>query len=494
MLLFAARGAAAQGSSFSLDAVTFSPSVYLTEAELQAAVAPYLGHPITFADVQAMVADVQRLYTASGIVTAKVVLLPQTVVQSTLRLELVEAKVGQVLLDPLGGTRPAFVRSSLSLTPGREPDYGQLERDLRIFEISHDFVPRLTFGPGLAFGTVDATVSGEVPKKFSWTASLDNFGTADTGTARATLAGRIANLTGVRDTLSFQAQASQGSKMAAVGYSRPLGYRGGRLTATASYTKSNVIFGTFAPLGIVSDTLQASVGYRRPFRVRPDSFLMFDASIVTEHGKSDLGVQGLQDTTIIEFVPQLSYSRTTGRHVLNATLGAKIGNADTIQTSETEGTYQLIFGNISYARRLGSFAVLEASGTLQLAPGQNLPVPRLISAGGPTSVRGYPNNVRSGDSGLILRAQLSKQVPWQPSPNIQITPFGFLDAALIVPYRPDGSINADQDVLYSAGAGGRFDFGNRWSMLAMVGVPLKETLGFTDTGKAQFYAGLDFKF
>lgn len=484
----------AEAETFSLKGVTFSDSVYLTDAQLQAAVAPYLNRPITFADVQQMLADIDRLYVLSGIVTARTVLLPQEVPDGILRLDLVEAEVGAVTVDGLGGTRPDFIRRNLSLAEGEQPDYDALERDLRVFEISHDFVPRITFGPGATTGTVEAIISGDVPKRFTWTASIDNFGTEETGETRGTIAGRWANLSGVRDTLSFQLQGSEGSYSGGLGYSRPVGWQGGRVTATLSYTNSAVIRADFSPLDIVSDTAQASLGYRVPFLVKPDSHFVFDIGITAEETTSELGGLPFQTTELIEIVPQVAWSKQWVRQTLSVTGGLKFGTANTLEVSETEGSYYLAFASANYARRLGDNFGLEVTAIAQLAPDQNLPVPRLISAGGVTTVRGYPNNVRSGDSGLILRTQISRLVPWELGARVNVTPFAFADGAVIVPFRVDGGINSDQDLLLSVGAGARFDIGDDLSGLVMVGVPIRETLGFEDVNEGQLYAGFDYRF
>ncbi|MFP1644558.1 ShlB/FhaC/HecB family hemolysin secretion/activation protein [Pontitalea aquivivens] len=486
---------AAQAETFTLRGVTFSDSIYLTEGQLQGAVAPYLNRPITFDDVQKMLADIDRLYVLSGVVTARAVLLPQEVPDGIVKLDLIEAEIGAVQVEPLGGTRADFIRRNLSVAEGERPDYEALERDLRIFELAHDFVPQLTFGPGEAAGTVNAVIGGDVPERFTWTGSLDNFGTEETGEIRATIAGRWANVSGIRDTLSFQLQGSEGSYSGALGYSRPVGgWQGGRMTATLSYTNSNVIRADFAVLDIVSDTVQASVGYRVPFRVQPDRHFMFDISLVAEDTTSTLGDVPFQTTTLIEIVPQLSWSRKWDRQSLSLSAGLKIGASDTLETSETEGSYALVFGSANYARRVGETLGFEASAIVQLAPDQNLPVPRLISAGGISTMRGYANNIRSGDSGVILHTQISRLVPWDLGERVRVTPFAFADGALVVPYRTDGSINMDQDLLLSVGAGARIDMGADLSGLVMVGVPLRETLGTDDQGGGRFYAGFDYRF
>lgn len=492
-LLFCGQAALAQ--TFTLRGVAFSDSVYLSDKQLQDTAAPYLNRPISLTDVQEMLAAVNRLYVVSGIVTAQAVLLPQEVPDGILKIELVEAEVGKVEVADLGGTHESFMRRNVSLSAGGRPDYDELEHDLRIFEIAHDFVPRLTFGPGDATGTVNAVIGGEVPERFSWTASLDNFGTEETGIARATLAGRWSNVSGVRDTMSAQLQASEGSYSAAVGYSRPVGgWAGGRMTGTLSYTNSNVIKADFAELDIVSDTTQASIGYRAPFRVRPTSNFMFDISVVGEQTTSIIGGLPFQTTDLVEVIPQISWSRRWDRQSLSLSAGLKMGRAQTLEVSETEGQYALFFGTANYARRIGAKLGLESSAIVQFAPNQNLAVPRLISAGGVTTMRGYPNNVRSGDSGIILHNQISRLEPYPMGERLNVTPFAFLDVALIVPYRIDGSINAEQDFLASIGGGLRADMGLDISGILMVGVPLRETLGLTDNKKPRFYLGVDYRF
>jgi hemolysin activation/secretion protein len=199
-------------------------------------------------------------------------------------------------------------------------------------------------------------------------------------------------------------------------------------------------------------------------------------------------------TEITEVVPQLSWQKTWPSQTLALSLGVKIGEADTAFASQTEGQYTILFGAAEYARQLGEDYVLSLSGTMQYAPDENLPVPRLISAGGVTTVRGYPNNVRSGDSGVILRAQIDRRTPWEIGENTKVYPFGFLDAAVIIPFRVDGSFNEDQDTLASVGAGLRVEIGSDISGLVMLGVPLRDTLGFQDKGRPNLLIGVDYRF
>lgn len=496
ILALAFTSGQARAVEFTLKGVDFSDSAYLSDAALEAAAAPYVNRPIGFEDLQKLVADVQALYSNAGVLTAQVVLPPQEIADGILHVSLVEATVSELHFEGLDRTKAAFMERNLSFRIGERPDFEALERDLRIFDIAHDIAPQIRFGPGTAPGTAAVTVTATEPKRFEWTLSLDNFGREETGLYRASVFGRWSSVSGWRDTLSVQAQVAEAAYSVSLGYSRPVGPRGGRVIATVSGANSQIIQGPFSPVDVISDTMSASLGYRIPFRVRPDRHWIFEGGLAFDKTNSQIEDLPFSDITVREIYLSASHARQTGKALLGYSMGLKVGRADAKQTSETEGNYRLLFGSVTYSRPLGKRLMFEADVQGQYAQGENLPVARLFSVGGPTSVRGYPNSVRTGDSGVVARLQLSAAEALRPFANkdIGLKPFGFFDAAVVVPYRVEGGINSEQDILASIGAGLRVDFREKASGLLMVAVPLRNTLGFTDKGSATAYVGLDYRF
>ena len=131
--------------------------------------------------------------------TAQAIIPPQELVNGVLKIELVEASVETVRVEGFGRTQPDFLRRNVSLRPGDLPDFERLERDLRVFDLSHDVTPTISFEPGEAPGTTVAVIRGEAPKRNVFGVSLDNYGREETGEARLTLSAVRRNLTGVRD-------------------------------------------------------------------------------------------------------------------------------------------------------------------------------------------------------------------------------------------------------------------------------------------------------
>lgn len=486
--------ASVAAQSFEIRRVNFSDSAYLSDEELQAVAAKYTNRPISFSDLEAMLADVQTLYSRAGILTAQAVLPPQDVVDGVLRVSLVEAEIERVEIDGLERTDPAFLKRTISLEEGARPDFEQLERDLRMYEVMHDIAPRLSFAPGTALGTTIATISGEEPDPFALTASVDNFGREETGALRAALFGRWRSATGVRDSLSFKVQASEASQSYSLGYSRPVGPYGGRVEATLSYSDAEVINGPFQALEILSESSGATLSYRQPFRIGPFSHWTWETGLAYETSESTLLGLSFSEIDIQELYGAVTYTERTETFVISATGGFRVGEVESGQISETEGGYALLYGSLAYTRPLGERLLFETNIVGQYADGENLPVARLFTGGGPDILRGYPNNVRSGDSGVVARFQLSgRQGTSLGESDFRVRPFGFLDMGLIVPFRVDGGVETDQDFLASTGAGTRITYRDKGSMLLMAGLPLRETLGFEESS-ATFYFGLDYTF
>ena len=493
LALLVAATMPARSQEFSISRVAFPASAYLSEDALQDIAARYTGRSIVFADLQAMLAEVQALYDAAGIVTARAILPPQDIVDGTLRVELIEAAVESIEIVGLERTNPAFLRRNIGLAEGELPDFDRLERDLRIFDIAHDISPRLSFGAGGTPGTTRVVIDGDEPATRTWTVSLDDFGREETGVWRASAFMRWASVTGRRDTLSLQTQFSTGSRLIGAGYSIPVGPGGGRIIATASHSRADIVAGQFQVINIVTSSDAASIGFSRPFRVGAASHWMLDTGIGYERNTSSTTGLAFSDIRIAEAHVGATYSRQFARSSLRAGVGLRAGNARADGTTETEGPYWLLSGHLNYATRATQSLVFEADVTAQLAPNQNLPVARLFTVGGPTTMRGYPINVRGGDSGVMARLQVSPADPYGLG-DFSFRPFAFLDSALVVPFRQGGGIDTKQDLLASVGAGVRMQYRDNAVGLLVVGVPLLKTQGFTNTGRATAYLGIDYQF
>lgn len=499
-LLLFLNPAMAVAQTFQLSGVIFPPSDYLAEDELQAAVAPYLDRDIVFADVEKMLDAVQALYLKRGIVTARAIIEPQDVVDGRLRLTLVEASIDTVRVEGAEQTRPEFVLDRLSTEVGAKPDFDTLARDLRLFDIAYDIRPRLTFAPGLTTGTASAVVTIEEPARWSWIASYDNFAVEDLGRNQLSLTGTVRSLTGMRDTLTARLAATAGSEALSVFYKRPVGLRGGSVNLAASVSHTEVVRGEFSILDVQTDEASLSIGYAQPFRIGRDRYWTWQAAVNVETSESALAGTPLQAGELVELDLGIGYRRQGAASAWSLSVGVKLGEVDTGSASLTDGPFALLYGDLSYARRVSSRYVFDADVDWQIAEGQNLSVKRRIAAGGSASLRGYPKDIRSGDSGAVARLQLACPAPCfaetDEAPSIldtaSLSPFAFVDMALIRPFAAPGGTADRNDFLASAGVGARVGSG-KVGLLGYVGVPLVQATGLTDMNP-RLYLGADYAF
>ena len=484
----------ASAQSFQLSGVTFSESDYLGERELQEAVAPYLNRDIEFGDVEQMVQAVQGLYLKKGIVTAQAIIEPQEVADGILKLTLVEAKLDGIKVVGAEDTKPDFVMRRLSTQQGAKPDFDELARDLRLFEVAHDIRPKLSFSPGDAPGTATAVITIEEPKKFSWVASLDNFASEALGKTQFSLAGTVRSLTGHRDVLSVKVAVTEGSEALSFYYNRPVGLNGGSVSFSGSFTQSEIVRGEFSIINISSEELKFSTGYSQPIWIERDRYWTVSADLNYEKSSSIVAGTALQSNSLVEADIGLAYQLNQLGQAWAVSGGVKFGQVNSSGVSASDGRYHLFYGTASYAQRVGKRFVLDADLDVQLADGQNLSVRRRFSGGGVTSLRGFQKDVRSGDSGAILRLQLSCPAPCLSAKKseVAVSPFAFVDMGIIKPFRAAATAVDTQDHLASVGIGARVNV-SKISLLGFVGAPVIKPAGLTKTSP-QAYFGADYAF
>lgn len=79
-----------------VNSIEVSPSEILTKEEINGVIGQYVGRNVFMSDIQAAINGLNNLYAEKGYVTARAYLPEQTVSNGNIKIELIEAKIGNV--------------------------------------------------------------------------------------------------------------------------------------------------------------------------------------------------------------------------------------------------------------------------------------------------------------------------------------------------------------------------------------------------------------
>ncbi len=225
---------AANGPSFVLRAVRFAGNTVFPDERLQAEVAPWLGKEVTFADLQAIAAQVSARYREAGFLLAEAIVPAQAIEDGRVELSVIEGRMGMVrtTIDPVAPVREAVIRDITAGLPSGEPLRGaDLERTMLLLSDLPGLRPEAALEPGAEPGSVDMVLDVAPRRRWDLMVDLDNHGSRSTSEYRAGLLGRINSPLRLGDNLDVRMQAGTGGRLAygRVGYELPVGGRGTRL-------------------------------------------------------------------------------------------------------------------------------------------------------------------------------------------------------------------------------------------------------------------------
>jgi hemolysin activation/secretion protein len=190
---------------FEIRRFVFEGATLVPREQLEAQTRAFVGERKTFADVQRALETVERAYSAAGWSAVQVVLPEQELERGEVRFQIVEARVGRVVVEGNKFFDEANVRASVpALAPGRAPNINAIARNLRVANENPAKQAQVLLRSGREEATVDAVlrVVDEDPVKRSVT--VDNSGSPTTGRLRVGFGLQNANLTGHDDVLSLQ--------------------------------------------------------------------------------------------------------------------------------------------------------------------------------------------------------------------------------------------------------------------------------------------------
>ncbi len=191
----APAAAAVPEPRFNIEKFNVRGATLITAEALRLILAPFIGKGKDFGDVQRALEALEKFYTSRGYSAVQVILPEQQIDKGVVEFDIVEAKIGKIVVEGNKYFDQANIRASLpQVQQGQTPNIFHISDNLRVVNENPAKQTTVLLRSGTEEGQVDAVVriADERPNKISFT--LDNTGTQQTGLFRAGIGYQNANM------------------------------------------------------------------------------------------------------------------------------------------------------------------------------------------------------------------------------------------------------------------------------------------------------------
>ncbi|MEM9837714.1 MAG: ShlB/FhaC/HecB family hemolysin secretion/activation protein [Pseudomonadota bacterium] len=478
------------GATFLLNGVTFDESAFLTQRELAAIAAPYLGKTVSFSDLNALLAEVNALYDAGGYLTARAVLAPQRIEGGIIKVTLVEGVIEDVILDGNQYYSTGFITNRLRLEEGAPVDLPELERQLLRFNRMSNAAVIADLQPGDAFGTTDITLKVQEPRRNQLDVFVDNNGFDSTGEWEIGAVGRRFSTLMTDDLVSGFISAAEGALAGSVAYSIPVGRRGARFGVSYAGGQTEVVNGPFADLSVEGNSSTFAANASLPLFVGRTFSLNLGGNV--SQANAQTSVDGVDTSDTDATIGELSVNGDIIRGKTMALFRVSGLIADTEEKLFDDTRDVTVFrGNAALFRQFTPRTRATIDMQWQHTEDMDLPGILEFQVGGANSVRAFAPGTLAGDSGLTTRFQVDQDLRIGTQNDVAVFAFydfGQVDVAFPPIERntsgeamnpPDltdgtGELSVENLAISAAGVGFRMNRTDRATLSGSVAVPLDD--------------------
>lgn len=472
--------------------IAIEGATLITEAELQAQVADVIDQSLTLAELEHTAQRIAEYYRQRGWY-ARVYLPQQDVSDGTIRIAVLEGRFGGASVQDTQDVQGAGHRADAArvqamvthrLPVGQPLSAADLERGLLI---ANDLPGIRTTGllqAGAQQGETALALSVQDTPFVTGDAGLNNYGLRSTGRVQATGGMALNNMNGSGDQLALRLLAAQDIRSAVARYSLPLGTDGLRLAAHLSAldyqlgkpykaldAKGKAFTGgatlTYPLIRSAARNLSVSAGYEHR---RYDDDMLGQALRRPRINAATLGITG--DSSAPNAVTWGGAQLTAGNVNL---AGNTADQAQDAASASTAGRYAKLSWSLGRLQGIAPGWQVQLAASGQFAS-TNLASSERLSLGGPTQIRAYPINEGTGDSGVLVKLELQREIGsgWQA--------IAFYDAGRIRQHKAAwagwnaSSGQPNSYALQGAGLGLNWRTPN-WQMTAAIAAPIGNNKG-----------------
>jgi hemolysin activation/secretion protein len=400
------------GPAFMVTQIQFKGQTAIDNATLQAQVADVVGNRLSMASLRALTDRLTAFYRNQGFPFSRVVVPQQDVTQGTLTLEVIEARLGQVIIQNEGRIHTKVLEGlSHPLVPGQPITEAAMDRVLLLMTDTPGSDVRATIKPGQAVGTSDIVIRNQATPMLAGSLGLDSQGNRYTGRMRALGVLKVRNPMGWGDQIDLIGlHAGDGMQYVRAGYDSLVNGHGtnvGGACSTMNYKLSGDLRALLAHGSAttcsawVTHPLVRSRNWNVQARLQADAYTLRDrvdsTSIRTDRNIDALSASlegNVLDPWLGGGYNTWGWGVTSGRVKFKDT-NAQLSDA---VSAHTAGSFSRVNWNLGRMQTLTNRAQLWISLSGQGSSG-NLDSSQKLGLGGPNSVRAYDQGTVSGDNG-----------------------------------------------------------------------------------------------
>ncbi|MEG3931089.1 MULTISPECIES: ShlB/FhaC/HecB family hemolysin secretion/activation protein [unclassified Microcoleus] len=420
-------------------------STILSQDEINALVNPLEGRSTTLEQLKQIADKITEIYLNRGYITSRAVLPPQTITAGVVQIQVIEGKLARIEVEGTKRLHPSYIRSRIRLGAGMPLSTASLEDQLRLLRVDPLFdnvEASLRAGDNEGESILIVRVSEANP--FQPTFSIDNYSPPSVGSERLGVSLRHRNITGNGDELAAAYYRSLGdSDVFDFSYRVPLNAMNGTLQLRAAPNRNSIVQPPFNRADISGKSHLFEVSYRQPLRRTPIEEFALSAGFTYQTGRTFVAGEpvpfgigpdsnGVTTTSAIKLGQDYIRRDPQGAWAVRSqfTIGTSLFDATQNEGSDPDGQFLSWLGQLQRVQRLNDKHLLILQADLQLSANSLLPSQQFVIGGG-QSLRGYRQNVRSGDNGfrVSIEDRITLQRDASGNPKLQLAPF--LDAGTV---------------------------------------------------------------
>ena len=450
--------------TFVVNKIVIDKSQILSEAEITKLKNSYEGRTLVVKDLYELVGKINKLYSDRGYLTCRAVLPAQTIKQGVAYIRLMEGKTGKVSVEGNKNTKESYITNRLSLKPGTIANINTLNKDLLLFNGTNDAQLRIKMKAGETAGTTDYELTAWEPQQRTWTVYSDNGGSSNSGEYRAGLFFTDRSLTGTRDALTLSTLNSKGMRSFSTAYSRSIGRSGTKLNLLYSTNRVHIIDGDLEPLNVRGHANSYTAGIVQPLVVNETTRSEAGMEYTYQNSQTDyLGMHWLDDTErdVTTSFALTDYGKS---HIFYQKHSYTGGSYHALNDGDKNyGLYK--FGGL-YQKSFKHGQMVNSRLDAQWGSSHYLPSARQFYIGGAYSVRGYEENLLSGDSGYSFNIEYAV-----PLNTRNVSAFAFYDQGGVY-----GDSSFEKHILNSVGLGMKATIAKKIYANLSLGWPLRRDM------------------